>query len=298
MNLFNLADELVLAIFNEVQSQYGTRVTVPKRYVHKILFRLREDFPEDRVLFESAPFYWYNYGPFSELIAKSIDNLLEAEIIGIESEFYILTRPIEELELVADYEEDIHSLVNDYSVYDNERLVKDVYYKSAPFDFIPIYKKEILDPIDRHFSEINTQNFDHYFSPDQIIDKCYECESKLPFEPIFRGFNEQFSILSMILDNLYEEFVFDYFPITFDAIKLFWYTFAKALRVVTHEDFDLYNRSETRWTNSYFEKLTESRNKLKNLKELESSKIVTKDIEVSESAQKVLLSTVGRYISD
>jgi len=117
------------------------------------------------------------------------------------------------------------------------------------------------------------------------MDTCYDCEEKLPFEPIYRGFNEQFSIFSSILDKLYEEIDFNRFIITFKAIDDFWYTFAQALRVTKHHDF-------------YYNKLKDSKSTIKNLKDLERNIRHSKELKFFNSSSEILLSTVGKYISE
>jgi len=301
-NALKFVDELVLTIFEEAEFQSTMEVTLfPKRYIHKILFKLTNENKDDSILFDSVPFYWYNHGPFSETVAKSLDKLLELNILHIhetddDSKFYTLKKKVKNLNQIEDYKDYISSLIKKFGVLESDKLVMDVYYKDKPYDFIPAYKKEFLEPIEKKLKVINNEeDFYDIISLSNLIDNCYNCEEKLPFEPIYKGFNEQFSIFSSILDKLYEEIDFNRFIITFNAIDEFWYTFAQALRITQHHDF--YSNKLDRWTSFYYRKLKESKGTIKNLKEVERTTRHSK-LKFTTSSSEILLSTVGKYISD
>jgi hypothetical protein len=299
-NALKFVDELILTIFKEAEFQSTVDITLfPKRYIHKILFKLTTENKDDKILFDSVPFYWYNHGPFSEIVAKSLDYLVELQILEIDknSKFYILKKNNNNLNQIGDYEDFIHSLIKNFSVFESEKLVMDVYYKDSPYDFIPTYKKEFLEPIEKKLNVItNEKDFQEIISLSNLMDTCYDCEEKLPFEPIYRGFNEQFSIFSSILDKLYEEIDFNRFIITFKAIDDFWYTFAQALRVTKHHDF--YNNKLDNWKGLYYNKLKDSKSTIKNLKDLERNIRHSKELKFFNSSSEILLSTVGKYISE
>jgi hypothetical protein len=295
----NFVDELIITIFEEVESQSTLDVTfLPKRYIQKILFKLTNENREDEVLFDSVPFYWYNHGPFSEIIAHRLDNLVNRHILDVDnkSKFYILKKNDIQLNQVEEYEDFIQYLIRNFSVFDSENLVMDVYYNDSPYDFIPTYKKEFLEPIEKKLKIIdNEDDFYEIISLDDLINICYNCEEKLPYESIYRGYNEQFSIFSTVLDKLYNEIDFNTFNITYNAIDEFWYTFAQALRVTQHHEF--YNNKLERWKGYYYDKLKESRTTIKKLKELKRSNHSSK-LKLSKASSEMLLSTVGKYISD
>ena len=69
--------EIVKCIIGVAGSEYG----LSESGIHKIAFVLKKKLNEDNKLKESLPFYWYYYGPFSEVIKEAIGIASQNEII-------------------------------------------------------------------------------------------------------------------------------------------------------------------------------------------------------------------------
>ena len=54
---------------------FYTNVKLTKTAIHKILFKLRTELPEGHQVRNCLPFYWYNYGPFSEVVGSVLDGM-------------------------------------------------------------------------------------------------------------------------------------------------------------------------------------------------------------------------------
>lgn len=306
MTSLNLTDELILSIFKEMDdlsdsNQYTP--TVPKTFIHKLLFKLQTNFYDDAVLMNSIPYYWYNHGPYSEIIQDELDNLVRLGFLELvqssENSYYVLKEENFKLEQSNDYKEDISRLLKKYSVFDLNALIDDVYYDFAPYRFVTLYKREILEPLKIEMKNVNNNNeFHEKINLDGLIELLYDCESELPFDKIFSQYSEFFSNFTSILDNLYDEIDLNTFNQTFLVIDKAWYTFAKALRVVKHDNFILYKRKEMQWRDQYWNTLGETRGKMQNLAKIERSSHTRSNLKYSPTARKILVSTVGKYISD
>jgi len=301
-----LTDELILSLFKEMDYQsdsYQYTPTVPRTFIHKLLFKLQTNFADDKDLMNSIPYYWYNHGPYSEIVQEELDNLVRLGILElVESSvnsYYVLKKENFKLELIKDYENDISSLLKKYSVFDLNKLVNDVYYNYAPYEFVPLYKREVLEPLKTDMKNVtNDDEFHEKINLDGLVELLYDCESELPFDKIFSQYSEFFSNFTSILDNLYDEIDLNTFNQTFSVIDKAWYTFAKALRVVKHDNFILYKRKEMQWRDQYWNTLGETRGKMQNLAKIERSSHTRSNLKYSPTARKILVSTVGKYISD
>lgn len=297
VNNLNLTDELILTIFNEL-SNPSKEIKIPKTFIQKILFKLKNDFEEDKTLVNSIPFYWYNHGPFSEPIRDSLNKLVSEDFLKIDpvNEYYVLNKDIRLRS--NDYEEDIIKLLRKFSIYNLEKLIDDVYFNDAPFEFIPLYKREMLEPLEKKIAQSDKEYFKESIDLDELIDLLYDCESELPFDPIFNGYSRIFSNFTSILDNIYEEIDYINFIKSANIIKLMWYTFTKGLRIAEHEDAVIYNIQEISWKEKYFSKIAKTEKDMEFLKDIERESCKNEYIIYPEKSKNLLLSTVGTYLFD
>lgn len=299
MDDIGLTNELILKIFEGIEFRYERRISVPKTFVHKILFKLRTLNPEDKRLHETIPFYWYNHGPFSEPIRDALESLVESEtLVQEETKYYSLNTEEFYFTEAGKYEDDVFKLLKKFDVYELDVLVDDV-YNYAPLDFIPLYKRKLLEPLHKKTRLINDEEeFHEKINLDQIIELLYDCECELPFDILFKGYSRIFSTFTSIFDNIYEEISFRNFLISLNFIDSMWYTFTKGFRVLDHENVFLYNNQIGYWREKYFEKLDDTNKKFEKLKIFEQKQNRNELIKYSADSKRILSSTVGKYIFD
>ena len=303
MTNLTLTDQLILTLFKELNYQSDCSQEVPKTFVQKLLFKLQTNFPDDINLMNSIPYYWYNHGPFSEIVQEELDNLVRLGFLEfVENHrncYYILKNYNFKLEESKDYQDDISDLLRKYSVFDLNELVDDVYYNFAPYDFVPLYKRKTLEPLKIEMRDVTTnEEFQEKINLDNLIELLYDCESELPFDKIFCRYSEFFSNFTTTLDNLYDEINLDTFNQTFTLIDNAWYTFAKALRIVKHDNFQQYIKKEMLWKSDYRRELSKSEVEANKLSLIDRVRYNESNLHYSPNSRKLLISTVGKYISE
>ncbi|CDG64216.1 hypothetical protein MBMB1_0097 [Methanobacterium sp. MB1] len=298
MNDYKLTNELILKIFEDIEYQNENKIRVPKTFIHKILFKLRTKYSDDKLLKEKIPYYWYNHGPFSEPIETELKNLVESgTLIKTEDEKYVLN-DVPVYSKIEDYEDELSSLLNKFSVFNLNALVDDVYFTHAPNEFIPLYKRKLLEPLDKKIDHLyNEEVFRERIDLDEIIELIYDCECELPFNSFINGYIRTFSVFTTFLDSLYDEACLKEFLISFEFIKIMWYTFTKGFRVIDHEDVFIYKIKVPNWRDKYFEELTKTDKQFNEFK-IHTQKKNTNFIEYSQTSKQILSSTVGKYIFD
>lgn len=243
---------------------------LPKTALHKILFRVKRDLSEYNPVGEALPFYWYNYGPYSEVVESSIDALKSRGILREEE-----THTGKSLLMLNDHLSDtvnfeevntiIERIINKVNPYNLEAFVNQIYQDYAPYEFMLHYKVDFLSLLEEylksHPASQSTLNkyIDEPDTPaiDRLEDTLYECEAELVEEQLFDSFNDEFTdfvsgagkAFDLIRDGE------DYTPSIPDLISTvaveIWRTFAKGIRTLENGHDRYYEPKLEKWIQDY-----------------------------------------------
>ena len=259
-----------------IQQIYRTRpdLNLSKTAIHTILFKVRATLPENDPVRKHLPFYWYNYGPYSEVVESSIEALKGQGILREErtqtgkSLFVLNSRP--DLFCVReDASAAIGRVVREIDPYRMEAFIHRIYRDYAPYEFMPRYKVDFLVPfsdyrashlegqrtLNRFLNESATPALDH------LESALYDCEAVLVEEPLFENFNDEFTAYVSGAGKAFEiarEGEADAHPIVeatyANAVDL-WYTFAKGVRIPDRGHDTYYDNRLRQWEQEYRESL-------------------------------------------
>lgn len=153
--------------------------------IHKILFKLKVELPEYNTMKDYLPFYWYDHGPYSEVIDNNINDLVDngyltaypeedyillgiADIFpnmetGIKPhcDFALITdKATKELTTRREYRIDIPNIddfeyavkrityINKYTMYNFKPFVRDIYLKYEPYVFMHTFNLDFRDQLE------------------------------------------------------------------------------------------------------------------------------------------------------
>ena len=72
---FSKVRDLIVYIIAEVGGEHGLSLTG----IHKTSFGIKKKLKEDNEVKRSLPFYWYYYGPYSEVVMEAIQIALKKQ---------------------------------------------------------------------------------------------------------------------------------------------------------------------------------------------------------------------------
>lgn len=263
-NMNKITQALISQIFSN--KKY---LKLPRRMIHKILFKLEDLLPEDNIIKNYLPFYWYTYGPFSDVIKYNIEIM---EKNGILKNYPISGKNIL-LELkkevpipkINGFEESISELIlilEDVNPRNYNAIVEEIYRKSAPYSFMVIFRYDFINQF-KYYAKRKTSGkltIDESFGSPIVIDDMedilYDCEAELLLDPLFKPFNEQFSSFvtstNMVLDYIrsnHENFLLD--KLLVDTSEKIWETFAQGIRILGKGHHKYYNKELENWKKEY-----------------------------------------------
>jgi hypothetical protein len=298
--------DLILTIFIEMKYKFSHDVKLTKRQVQKILFALKMELINE--IGDELPFYWYNHGPFSELVAGDLDGLVGK---------FLSTEPKNGYNLYVMKSELTNTLVDDYIVDSIVNIVKKanpfnfnpfisyIYNEFAPFDFMPNFKIEFLNAFteyNKHISNGQTLLDVYLENPvtsKDLLEICYDCEAKLPFDPLFKDFNESFSRFLSVFETIYEnepdnEVLF--FKTYELADEIIWNTFSGGVRILQEGHDDYYEDKLDNWKYDFQNSLSNMKIKIKDFSYNDFKFTSDDNYELSETSRKLLNATIGSYI--
>lgn len=292
--------------------KYNTRLT--KTHIHKILFKLKLELPENNPLRDHLPFYWYNHGPFSGEVAAGITSLTRSGVLaGDVSEDYTLFElkkepPPAEVEGLEEATETLERIVRNVNFFHFKPFIDEIYREHAPYTFMPLFKLDFLSALQDYFERISSgqQTFDTYTGihteVDRLEDLLYECEAETPSDELFTPFNKSFSTLvtaaSRVFDHIRENSEHTFLVETLGhTANTAWETFAKGIRILHHDNY--YDNEVEHWKREYRESLSFLSTHVEYF-----DKYVLAEIKVnrlhpsfSETSRNILSSVVEGYLS-
>jgi hypothetical protein len=261
-----------------IQQIYRTRpdLKLSKRAVHKILFKVRATLSEDDPVRKNIPFYWYNYGPYSEVVEASIDTLKSSGILREEEthrgkSLLMLTNNLTDtVDVLENASAIVERIVRDINPYNIEPFVNQIYRDDAPYEFMPLYKVEYLTLFEEYLKShpVGQRTLNCFFEDaifedainpqiDRLEHLIYDCEAELVEEPLLEGFNDEFSsyvsgagkafdIIRKDDDNAHT-----ITKSTCETAVEIWYTFAKGVRILDKGHDEYYDKKLEQWEGEY-----------------------------------------------
>ena len=214
--------------------------------IQKTAFKIKKELGADHPLYEYLPFYWYEHGPFSNVVAKQFNILKDNNCTSYSSNTVFinndsLNKFLHEPNLVNDYpkikqiSQRIFEDKNDFL----NKFDEDIYIDYAPFSFMHTFKYDLFEP---------SRNDDFIYSGeyDNFLDNIYDCLSNLPYDNLLNDFSILFSRLFSRLELINDENQFfncwSYIAI---SIQQSWQTFARWVSIYDHDNF--YNEDISKW---------------------------------------------------
>lgn len=248
-----------------------TTVSISKTAIHKILYRTKALASSNDAIADALPYYWYNFGPFSQIVEEAIALLKKSgvlmEVEGWRGRTRLQIRrlhpsshsiiPIAEPPLLAAYQE-----------YREKRLfsfVEGIYREDAPFQpFMPLYTHDYLKPLERvkELSEPDESgvdlSIDHSEKTiERIEHSLYDCEAESVDDPLFSQFNDLLSSLVTHASRVFR-FALDehsappsLLELTFKASEAVWMAFSHGVRIHPTAHDSYYNRDVQGWIPIY-----------------------------------------------
>lgn len=263
----NITKEIVRLCFVQ-RMNAGWDPIYTETAIQKALHRLKLNLAESNSVKQNLPYYWFKGGPFSEIVAATLEEMTDDKIIKpIQKPNYTLlvldkkyfnkkihphnsdlTRANSELEKII-------TKLNPYSL---DEEIQHQYTTEAPSIFYPRFKLEFIPNLKLYYNIVKTKLSNESNSTNSFQRECLSkllnlSSSSLPFESIFSKFKNtyfDFDIsLTRLLKSHIKETERNYLSLIEDSYKLslkIWDVFAYGARIMKHDSF--YDNKIPSWT--------------------------------------------------
>ena len=224
--------------------------------VQKIIYKTKMNLGNTHPLYEKLPYYWYYYGPFSETIRNSYNDIKNKKA-------KINTN------ILKKYPETTENITKIIS--------KGDYVKSALCE--DIYKNEVF-----------------IGNSDEYVTCLHDCSIDFPENSFFQDFTEVFSLFSMQLSLLNSDnLIAKEWEMIRKPIQNLWFTFAEGIRCQAHDNYytDCYDNWNLIFNQSV-EKLESEIWKF--IDKTDSLLDLSKPVEIDEKGEKFLNTMITAYL--
>ena len=259
--------------------QVRPELKLPRATVHTILFTVRAALPEKGRERRDLPFYWYKYGPYSEVVESSIKALTLQGILREEETetgktlLVLSARPAAVSSVCEDDASAVVGrVVREIDPCDIEAFVNRIYRNHAPYEFMPRYRVNFLAPFKDYLAahpegqRTLNQWYPGEGNPktpdiDRLEDALYRCEAVLVEEPLFERFNEEFTAYVSGAGKAFdiarkdESIAYPVIRATYASARETWYVFAGGVRILDGGHDAYYNGRLRQWEQEYREAL-------------------------------------------
>jgi len=260
-----------------IQQIYRVRpdLKLSKTAIHKILFKVRVTLPESDPDRKHLPFYWYNYGPIRRSSRPpsrpwKVGGILREERTPTGKSLLVLNkRPPDPFCVCEDASGIIGRIVRGFDPFrmgrvcppDLPRLCAVRVHARYRVDFLVAFKGYCTSrpegqlTLNRYLDEPATPDID------RLEDILYACEAVLVEEPLFEGFNDEFTAYvsgaGRAFDVAREDEAGAYLIVkaTYASAEELWYTFARGVRIPDRGHDEYYNGRLGQWEQEYRESL-------------------------------------------
>lgn len=232
---FIIVDDLIKFLLCELRQR---KMPISHFRIQKTIFKIKMELGKNHPLYENLPFYWYNHGPFSNIVGNEFMEIKEnychnysSNTIFLDNDFFnkfsTKNSLIEDYPIIKNISEDIFK---DPNLFFN-RFDEEIYIDYAPYSFMHPFKYIL-------FETTRDDDLLYNLSPDKYLDVYYNCLSQLPNDNLLNPFSELFSRLFSRLELINDENQFmNCWKILQNPIQDSWFTFASGIRIKFHDSF-------------------------------------------------------------
>lgn len=293
-------------------------IKLTKTAIQKILYKVSVSLPEGDQVRSSLPYYWYNYGPYSDVVESAInvlrmnDILLEEETHTGKTVLMLADSAPKGIVVLDRASEIVKEVVASCSQYRIGLLTEEIYRTYAPFPFLPHYKLDFLIPLNLYVQktqrwQITPNPFSSdFYTPDldRLENVLYTCEVEIPGDPLFEQFTEIFtsfvSAAGIAFDRMRDEdpCLESLAAETEKRAEEIWYTFAKGLRILKEAHDPYYEPKLNNWTKLYQARLSELDPAIRQFTSIVKEATPYKPgKDPDEQSKRILSSLVNGYLS-
>lgn len=69
---YEIVNDLLKFVLCELKE---TKIAISHYRIQKTVFKIKKELGQDHPMYENLPFYWYEHGPFSNVVAKQFNAL-------------------------------------------------------------------------------------------------------------------------------------------------------------------------------------------------------------------------------
>ena len=264
-------------------------------------FRIQKvmELGKNHPLYSNLPFYWFEHGPFSNVVSKQFrelknDNCTQysPHTVFLDDESY--NKFCQESNLIDEYPiiNDITDRIfKDPNVFFN-KFDEDIYLDYAPFPFMHPFKYVLYETTgdDDLFSSLKS---------DKYLDVFHDCLSQLPYDDLLVDFSVLFSRLFARLELIKDENQFlNAWAYIIPPVQLSWFTFARWVRIYKHDSF--YNDKIDSWKIDLEKSIKHLNNSVDKFEDKTENISVnsTYDNDYDSFEYKLLNATIGNYLKD
>lgn len=241
---------------------------LPETAIHMILFEVRAALPGGNPERRHLPFYWYEHGPYSEVVKSSIDALKRRGILCDEETeagktLLVLNARFAAVGCVCEDDTSaiVGRIVREIDPCRIETFVNRIYRDHAPYEFMPRYRVDFLAPFKDCLASHPEGRRTPFFGPaiGRLEDALYECEAALVGEPLFEGFNDEFSAYVSGAGKAFdvartdESTAYPVMRATYAIARDIWCAFAGGVRILKCGHDDYYDGRLRQWGQEYRE---------------------------------------------
>ena len=165
--------------------------------IQNSIFKIKMELGKNHPLYDYLPFYWYEQGPFSDVVSKQFKQLKSSNSYSFDDESF---NKFSQNQLIGQYPQ-IHNISDRIFADSNSffnKFDEDIYLNYAPFPFMHPFKYVLYEPTrdDELFSSL---------VPDDYLNVFYDCLSDLPYDSLLVDFSVLFSRLFSRLELMNDE---------------------------------------------------------------------------------------------
>lgn len=240
----------------------------------------------DHELYGQLPFYWYEHGPFSEVIASEFDNLKKYCYSYSSRTFLIEDKYFDNMfykNLVfnqyPEIEDIITKITDDKNNFFN-KFDEEIYKDYAPYSFMHPFKHILFNTAQNNVALYENFDIENY------LNTFLSCISSWPHDGTLDEFFVLFSRLSSRLELLNDEnqIRYNWYFLRIPIIDS-WFTFARGIRIDSHDNY--YDNHLESWKKEFNDKLVCLKNTINTVEDKTNDLLTYENFDSSSFERKI-----------